>query len=429
MAQVERTDDAHKRVLVLAYFFPPLAGAGVQRSLKFTKYLPEYGWEPTVITTSPLSYPARTYPAVDWSLHAEIEARTRVLRVRELPLITYPSRVLSAIGWSAGAALAAWPDPGFGFAWAAGAFWPALEIARRERFDAVFSTSAPYSAHLLARAVARRTGLPWVADFRDEWAANPALAGMPPTWLRLAKRAEHRVARDADRLVFAAEYFSVAGAASAKVTVIPNGIDPDDFPAKPTFTPVRDRLRLAYVGSLYGPQNCSPVFAALERLASRGTIAPEDIELRVVGNNRLPPDSLPRGIHISETGYVEHSAAVAEMQSADALLAYIHPSSRAPSGKLYEYLASGRPVLCVARSDGEASGLVRELQAGWVADPHDQAGIEQALCDLLRDWNNGTLTVPRSTKEQAVERFSRSRLTGVLAGVLSQASELGRQRG
>jgi glycosyltransferase involved in cell wall biosynthesis len=400
-----------RRVLALAYFFPPLGGAGVQRSLKFVKYLPEHGWTASVITTR-----SRRYGLLDDSLAAEIPPGTPVRRVLDVPLPTWVAGVLRRLGLRRAAALASWPDISLG--WAVAATVSALRAIRRERPDVLYTTSAPYSAHLAGWALHRLTGVPWVADFRDEWGANPHTRDEPPARRALTRRVEAAVTAAADRVVVVADYFDLAG--SQDRVEIPNGVDPEDL-IDDAGASQPDVFRLSFVGSIYADQDCAPVIAALRRLVERGAVDPGRLELRVVGNVLLPHFESP--VRLTRTGYVDHGRALQEMSASTALLFYVGPNSLAPSGKLYEYLASERPILCVARRENLAYRLVEEWDAGRCAEPGDGDAIEAALADLYERWQTGTLTAVNGARERVLERYSRRALTAELAAVLDAAVE------
>ncbi len=179
-------------------------------------------------------------------------------------------------------------------------------------------------------------------------------------------------------------------------------------------------FRLSFVGSVYGDQDLAPVVAALGRLVERGAVAAERVELRIVGNVMLDGFSAP--VRLERTGYLDHAGALAEMRAASALLFYVGPSSLAPSGKLYEYLAAERPILCVARRENLAYRLVDEWAAGRCAEPADGAGIEAAIADLYGRWEAGTLDAVSGARERVLERYSRRALAGRLAAVLDRAA-------
>jgi glycosyltransferase involved in cell wall biosynthesis len=405
-----------RRALVIAYFFPPLGGAGVQRTLKFVKYLPEFGWEATVVSTR-----SRLYPSRDADLVREIPEGTRVVRAPALPVARYAAIALHKLGWMRLKAYVAWPDGGLG--WAPAALAAAWREVRRERPDVIYSSSSPYGGHLVALALHRLTGIPWVADFRDEWATNPHLAGQPRVLTWLSRRAEQAITRRAARTVVAADYFRLAGdaAADGRRETIPNGVDHADVPRNGS-APPRDRFRLSFVGTLYGPIDLAPVMAALAQLVRDRVIDPGRFELRIVGNQWIPGFAAPDGIATEETGYVSHERAIAEMQAATALLLFVPEESLAPSGKVFEYLAAERPVLCVTRPDNLAAQLVEDWDAGVAAAPSDVPGIATALRSLYERWEADGLPAPSGIRERVLARYSRRELTRRLAAALDAAT-------
>jgi glycosyltransferase involved in cell wall biosynthesis len=406
-----------RRVLVLAYFFPPLGGGGVQRTLKFVRYLAPLGWDATVISTR-----SRLYPARDPSLLQEIPTTTRVIRTGAFPVARYFGLVLHWLRLRRLRAWVLWPDGGIG--WAPFALIAALRAVRRDRPDVLFSTSAPYGAHLVALLVARLTGIPWVADFRDDWASNALLAEQPRSIAALTTRAESAITARARRVIVAADYFRLAGLEvdDPRRVEIVNGVDVADLPnAAPK--PQADQFVLSNVGTIYGSVDPSPALRALAALAARGAIDADRIEVRLVGSIWEPTFEPPVGIRVKSTGYVEHPQAIAEMCMATALLFYVPSSSLAPSGKLFEYLASGRPLLCLASADNLASRLVREWDAGLVADPHDEIAIQHALVTLWQRWQEGGLPDQEKVRRNVLERYSRSANAAKLSEVLAQARD------
>ena len=161
---------------------------------------------------------------------------------------------------------------------------------------------------------------------------------------------------------------------------------------------------------------------ALAALAERGAIDGEAIDVRLVGTLWLPGFAPRRDSVSRPSGYVEHARAVAEMCAATALLLYVARWSLAPSGKLFEYLASGRPVLCVARPENLASRLVQDWKAGVVADPSDRAeAIERAIAALWRRWQEGELGDQEQVRARTLESYSRRATAARLAEVFEDA--------
>jgi glycosyltransferase involved in cell wall biosynthesis len=405
------------RVLVVAYFFPPLGGAGVQRTLKFAKYLPQHGWDPLVVTTD-----SRAYPVADASLAREIPAGIPLTRAHELSLFRTLARVAVHVPLPHSSLPFAWPDDAVG--WFPGAVRAAMVAVRRHAPRVIYTTSAPYTSHLVGLAVAHRSGLPWVLDFRDEWSLNSYAAGLPRPVAWANRQAERAVLRRATGVVRVADYFRFADDHwDAAAVTVPNGVDKEDF-AGQTHTRRTGRFRISYVGTLYGKRDAAPVLAAISTLVGRGEITAEHLEMRAVGNvwNEL---AVPPRVRMTATGYVPHAQAIREMGLADVLLLYEPPGSLATTGKIFEYLASGRPVLCVAPSGNGATRLVTELGAGPVVEPEDAAGIERAIVKLYRGWLDEGLPSRPEVTAATFERYSRHRLAGRLADVLDDAAVSG----
>jgi glycosyltransferase involved in cell wall biosynthesis len=412
-------EQARRRVLMLAYFFPPLGGGGVQRTLKHVKYLPDEGFESIVLTTR-LGWSSMRDP----TLGADLRPGTKVIRATEIPVQMAKwglHGVLRRAGLSTDiTSYIGWPDETSG--WVPAAIWHAFGAVRRHRPDVLYSTSSPVSAHLVALIVSRATGIPWVADFRDPWMINPQVRRLAGPVRDLSERLERAIVRHARYVTIPDESVELLGIGDEdpRLVLIRNGVDPDDLP--PTVSTGRNtKFRLAHVGSLYGERNAAPVFAALRSLLDRKAVDPRNVEIRIVGSAALGDDANLEGLPVTRTGYVDHAAAVSEMAAADALLLYAPPVIRGPSGKIYEYLVSGRPILCVTRADNFAFRLVRQLGAGICAEPGDQPGIEAAIEQLYVRWSHGELRVDPKVRDEALSRFSRAVLARQLASVLDAA--------
>jgi glycosyltransferase involved in cell wall biosynthesis len=408
-----------RRLLIVHYFFPPLGGGGMPRVLKFVKYLPELGWDVTVLTGPLMSH---SYDVRDETMLAEVPASVRVVRTPELSAVRVRRRLQSPLlrlRIPQAEHFVGWPDEISG--WLPGAASAAVRLARRWRPAVVLSSSFPYTAHLVGLVGARAAGAPWVADFRDEWTLNPQGARLPWPLPRLNALAERALVRRADRVTLAAAHLPLVGLApdDPRRIVIPNGVDEADFELGAAPAPRADVFRLAYVGSLYGTRDAVPVLTAISRLISAGVIDRDRFELAIVGNAWLPVGVLDSvTFRIDPTGYVEHERALHEMQTATALLFYAPRETQAASGKIFEYLVSGRPILSVARTDNLAYQLVADLGAGAVAAPDDPKSIERALTSLYRRWVDGSLSVGPEVRRATLERFSRRQLTADLARVL-----------
>ena len=412
---------ARHRVLMFAYYFPPLGGGGVQRTLKYLKYLPAEGFDSIVVAGG-----ARAYALRDRSLLREVPSGTVVIRARALPL--------QEAQWKLGGALrraglsgrlvdqALWPDGLVG--WLPAAVWHGLRAARTHRPDVLYSTSKPETAHLAALIVHKVTGLPWVADFRDAWTLNPmgsASVSRGPL-ANASARLERAVVAHASCMTIVDESVDLLDLSpdDPRRVIIRNGVDPDDLPADAPRPVASERFRLSHVGTLYGSRDAAPVFAAIRDLVARGKVDRDRLEVRIVGHSDVRNADLD-SVPVTFVNYVDHRSALAEMAGASALLFYQPPPSRGSSGKIYEYLSSGRPVLCVADPDNLAYRLVNELGGGVCADARDVPAITRAIERLVGDWERGQQTVAPGARQEALRRFSRRTLTSELAGVLRMA--------
>lgn len=412
-----------KRVLIVQYLFPPLGGAGVQRVLKFVKYLVALDWEVKVLTTRSTAYPVH-----DSSLVAEVPAEVEVVRAREVPMRAVRDRLMNPMHRLRVPGLLpylVWPDETVG--WLPFAAREGLRVADRFRPDIIFSSSPPSSAHIIARIVSQARGIPWVADFRDPWTEVDHTDGGGPRLLATASaRTERAVMRHSRYVTVADDPVHVAGvpADDDRRVVIYNGVDEADLPDEADGTAARaDAFTLTHVGSLYGRRDAAPVFAALERMVTTGRLDPATIGVRLVGNVWLgenPLSSAP--FPVTTIGYVPHGQAIREMRSTSVLLFYQPDEYPGSSGKIFEYLVAGRPILCVAQRTNLASRLVDEFEAGVVVAPGNVAAIEEAISSLYTRWAEGSLALSPRVRERALERFSRRVLAQKLDEVLTEAT-------
>jgi glycosyltransferase involved in cell wall biosynthesis len=408
------------RVLMFAFFFPPLGGGGVQRTLKHVKYLPSEGFRSIVIAGTPSAFPVHDATLVD-----DIPPGTVVIRARTVPLhracwkleglarrVGVGMRAVAQIGW---------PDPMIG--WFPAVLWHGLRAAGSHRPHVLYSTSPPITAHLAALLVHQRTGIPWVADFRDGWTTFPHADPLYAPLARASAMLETKVVSKASFVVTADESVRLVGvdANDPRSVIVRNGVDAADLASSASLQPDPGRFVLSYVGSLYDTRDGAPVIDAIKRMLQAGRLDRRDFELRVVGDARLDEAGL-RGLPITRTGYVGHRKALEEMRRASALLFYSNPENCGSTGKIYEYLAVGRPILCVAGADNLGYRLVERLRAGECVEPGNDEGVACALERLMTRWRAGTLGVDPAVCDETVRQFSRRDLASQLAAVLRAAA-------
>lgn len=422
-----------KRVLVLAYDFPPQGGTGVIRVTKLVKYLPAHGWSPVVVCADAASSP-------DPGLLAELPADLEVHRVPWpgwlRPLWSVPSAADASgppgrvggrrprLRWARRLLV---PEPAI--LWLPGAERAAARVLGGAPVDALLSTSPPNAIHLAARLLAARFELPWVADFRDPWTAAGAVVAGPGFLGRtFQRRLERGVLAAADRTMTISEPLAAATEAAfgdvlrRPVAVITNGFDPDDFAAPPP--PLDPGFTLTYVGTVLGTRTDNAFPEGLRLALARSAAFRSRACVRFVG--ALAPEYRARlaGLeaNVEVLPFVTHDEALRLMRGARALLLLLPREPVAAmtfTGKFFEYLAARRPMLAVA-PPGVVADLVRDEGIGRAAPPGDPEAIAAALLELFAAVEaDPTGTAP---SEAILARFDRRRLAGRMAAILDEVA-------
>jgi glycosyltransferase involved in cell wall biosynthesis len=394
---------SRRRALFIAYTFPPVGGAGVQRTTKFVKYLPQFGWDASVLSVSNPSVPLR-----DESLCHDIPAGTPIVRARTLEPSYAAKAALVNSRVSGGSGIfkqvvrravlgLLQPDPQI--LWNGPAFLRGLRALRETRHDVIIASAPPFSSLLLGAALGSAAGVPLVLDYRDEWAIssrnweNRQLRG--PS-IAIQRAMEHYGLRRA-RAVIATSPRSAAAlhrlcrqaGGSASVTHIFNGFDPDDFLTAPAPRAADAAFRIVYTGTLYKLMSPEPLVAAVEALASERPDLARRLELVFAGRQAAAQAAqlAPAGrlCRLRTLEYVTHPEAIALMRSADALcllVSDIPGADRIIPAKLFEYIASRKPILAVA-PPGDVWQVLRSHPAVFVCTPQDAGGIRAWLCRAL----------------------------------------------
>jgi glycosyltransferase involved in cell wall biosynthesis len=424
------------RLLLIAFYFPPAGGGGVQRTLKFCRDLPDLGVDVDVLAPSDPKW-----FALDEPLLAAIPAQTTVHRTRFLgPRSSLRGEVLrNAHGLRRAAVHARYAYeralvPDKAVPWSATAVPAAVRIVRRRRIDAIMTTSPPTSVHLIGAAVAAATSKPWVADLRDSWLAHPHRA-YERRGVRAKRALDRRLARTVTRRAtalvtvtdaIAAELAGLDPAAAPKTHVIGHGVDLSDFAGLDHAPP--DRFTIVHTGAFFGQRTPRPFLTAVRDLLERRPDLRDQVLVRFIGDMRESDRAWARELGIDgaweETGFLPYRDAIAAQRAADALLLLIpHAGGRGDtviSGKIYEYLAARRPILAAVPPNGVAAALVASAGAGEVADPDDAGAQSRALEALVDRRRNGGLPdveLPAGLAESMSRRERARELADVLHGV------------
>lgn len=400
-----------RRVLFVSYYFPPSGGPGVQRVLKFVRYLPQFGWQPVVLTVRPED---ASYPDPDPAMLAEVPETVPVERTRAWDPYALYARFLGrekqetvGVGFihageeSWKERLAKWvranlflPDARVG--WVPFALRRARQLLRETSFDVVVTSGPPQSTHLIGAALAAQQHVPWVADFRDPWTDISYYRQLPLTPLarRFDAAQERRVLERADAVVTVGPSLAklLMRKTATPIHVIFNGFDESDFEGvDPVAT---EGFVIAHVGNLMGQQNPEALWRALAQLRRDGRIP--ELRLRMVGHldasvaERIAANGLEP--ILERVPYVPHIEAIRHMVGASLLLLNINHVPNAElivTGKVFEYIASGRPVLGIGPVPGDAATLLEKTGAGQLFDWSDQAGIRDFVRVHYEAWKQG----------------------------------------
>ncbi|HSI98195.1 MAG TPA: glycosyltransferase [Gaiellaceae bacterium] len=399
------------KVLLVTMYFPPAGGGGVQRSLKLAQYLPAFGIETHVLAPDDPKWVHRD---------AELRVPTQawVHRVRYVgPRARKPAEELRASDGVERALVQAQLTarrlllPDASVTWNLTAIPTAIRIARREGVDVVITTSPPGSIHFAGAAVRRATRARWLADLRDPLVANQqrrsdtaAARARQATNERLARL----VARQADAISCVSEAIADeirALGARGLVRTIANGCDFDDFAGLEYER--APRFRITHAGSFFGKRDPKPF---LQALSDSGL----DVVVRFVGDFRSSDREWAEALGLDDrlelVPYAPRSESLRLQRDSEALLLLVPDADGRGkgvlSGKVFEYLAAGRPILAVVPPDGAAAALIRETGAGIVVAPDDVDGIRAALEGLHAQFSDGGLLSVELSRDLR-ERLSR----------------------
>lgn len=433
-----------KRVLIITYYWPPSGGSGVQRWLKMSKYLPEFGWQPVIYTTENAEY-----PIIDPSLEKDIAPNIEVIRRPIVEPYTLYKKFLcikkeetvkmgfihekeKKKGWKENLSL--WirgnlfiPD--------ARCWWVKPSVRYLKNYlqdhpiDAIISTGPPHSMHLIAMKLKKDLGIPWIADFRDPWTEIDYYNDLHLTpWAdRKHHRLELEVLTQADKVVTVAPDGArrLGRIGNRNVRTIYNGFDRDDDVQTPVSLP--DTFTITYLGVLSKIQNPNNLWQAMAELIKEDSGFDKNLKINMIGQidstvvSSIDENGLTQ--HVNYSPCIPHAQVSAAHRSSTLLLLLLMPDSEPRAkglvtGKLFEYMASGRPILCIGPENGDAARILRETGAGQTVSFGDKEKIKMTLKNLYQKYLDHNLTNNTST---AVEQYSRKTMAGDYARLLGQA--------
>lgn len=419
-----------KNVLVIVYYFPPMGGSGVQRPLKFVKYLRDFGWNPVVLCPQP-----GAYHTFDDSLNEELkQLDVKVHRVaadtpfhktgQQKKKVQVPSVLAKILRWISTFVYLPdnkkkWIDPGF---------QKALEIIEHQQIDLIFSSAPPYSNLMLAKQIKEQTGISLVMDLRDDWVGSHLL-NYPTAWHRhKMEKLEVETLTKADKLITVNQRIadSLYSRTLKEVQVIGHGYDPQDFQESKNVAPASpDKISFLYSGTFYPDSTPKAFLTAISQLIQKKPELKSEIELQFQGGlnashwkliNRL--DLAPM---VVDYGYVDHKVAVKNLMKADVLWLNVGQKKNPEIislGKTSEYFATRKPILGLV-PDGSAKDMLNDYGRSYIADPYDVSEISKQIRLLIQDTKQKNLP---DYSADFVESFNRKYLTGKLAQVFNEIS-------
>ncbi|HUX93060.1 MAG TPA: glycosyltransferase family 4 protein [Ignavibacteriaceae bacterium] len=413
------------KVLVIAYYFPPMGLSGVQRTLKFVKYMKNYNWEPTVLTSNTTGYYAH-----DLFLLKEAEkANIKIVRVSgkginaklaskgtvKIPpefIRKFLSRLSSTFFI---------PDNKRG--WANEAFPVAEKLLQEEKFDLIFVSAPPFSSVNMAVKLNKKFNIPLIIDYRDLWYGNQFGFYPTPYHRYLHKKMEYKALKTADKIIATNRKMKEKIIEKYQfltfedIYIIPHGYDPEDFKDLKIEKKSNSKMRLTYSGIFYEFVTPKYFLHAFKELSIERPDVTANIELHFVGYLRNENKKLVKKLEMQEVvkeyGYLNHNEALTKLMSSDVLWMMVGNGRNADtisSGKLYEYFGTRKPLL-VSVPDGALKTAATEYKAAYITKPDDVTEIKNNILKIYEDYVKNSLPVP---DEEFIIKHRRDFLTELL---------------
>lgn len=435
-----------KKVLIIAYIFPPVGGSGVQRSLKFIKYLREFGFEPVVVTVGNTRYPLKDETLID-----EIPEEVEIIRIEERKtgidnnyinkLINLYSGIvndsnlinkyINVLNTTKQNAINDLLIPDYNILWATEVLNVINEKLNLSEIDIIYTTSGPYSDHIIGYYLKRWYNIPWIADFRDEWTNNPyAKFDKENIRYQISFSMENNIVHYADKVnavtpVSKLNYEKIFGLNSSKVLGITNGYDEEDFSMYPSKNFKNEKFTIMHNGLLYMIRTPLTFMKAIQNILKKNTIKRNNIKVIFGYTENLNQwikirDDLGLNDVVEFLDYMPHRESLELARKSDVLLLIVGHGEKNKSvypGKLFEYLRLCKPILSLSPEGSVVDMLLRNLNRGINVEFEDIDKIENSILELYSTWEKGN-TLNYSISGD-IEKFSRKNLTKELCSAFS----------
>lgn len=432
----------NKKVLIVAYYWPPASSPGVQRWLKFTKFLENCGWKSIVITPK-----SGSYPNTDPTLLNDVAKSTEVIKTSTIE----PFRMFNILSGNAnrgkvtsvgmgdikgsqslfkkasGYIRANWFIPDARKGWVPYAVKEGQKIINSQNIDAIVTTGPPHSSHIIGLELSKRNNIPWLADFRDPWTNIYYNNFLPRTQRTKEKdyKLESKILSEATSVSTVSNGLVQEFEDRAKsILLLPNGYDEEDFHSvNPTNE--SEVFEISYIGNFKENQNCENFWRAISELSDELEGFREKIRVSLIGNVHITIKQTIDRFELNQVvtleSFVEHQIAVERMANSSVLL-FIIPNSEKNhqiiTGKIFEYLASRTPLLSIGPIDGDASEILNSCQRNKMIDYADSHSMKVRIQSHFEEWQLNGCT--KSIKNDLHTKFSREQLTVQLSNELER---------
>lgn len=439
-----------RKVLIIAYYFPPLGWSGVQRTLKFVKYLRNFDWEPIVVTVGKTKF-----SILDESLNEEIPTDINVIRIDDVVLKDVTDTMKKQMKEYIDASINLISDedlkqiyekeiekkfselrdllliPDGNAIWANNVIKIIKNKIDFNEIDVVYTTSAPYSAHIIGDYIKKKYNIPWIADFRDQWINNPYIDHDKNSLsYKIEKNMEKSIVLNCDRLItvtpiITENYISTYKIEKNKVTTITNGYDEEDF-KNINFRKQNNKFTIVHNGSFYLKINPYTVAKVIKKLLENESVDEKKIEIILNGNNDCNIINKFKEIMgqyssiITINGYLSHEESLIKSSNADLLLLICgeeESSKQVYTGKVFEYLRLRKPVLSISPKGSLVEKLLDETECGINAEYNDIETIEEILLKYYNNWLKGN-EIKVGAKN--IEEYERKELTKKLVEIFNE---------
>jgi glycosyltransferase involved in cell wall biosynthesis len=427
-----------KKVLLITYYWPPAGGSGVQRPLKFAKYLREFGWEPVILTVAD-----GEFPEIDNTLLKEVPNDIVVIKrpIREpysiFKLFTGKKKEEKVNpnffsqkkkGFLSNVAVFIRSNffiPDARMWWIKPTSKFLVEYLKENKIDAIISTGPPHSLHVIAKNVKAKTNIPWLADFRDPWTEIDYFKELIllPFAKKKHEQMEKEVLKAADKVVCVTPSWSqsLEKIGGRKVDIVFNGFDPADFSNDPVT--LDKKFTVVHTGMFSKGRNHEVLWKAMAELVKENKEFADQIEIHFYGSvdGSVNEYAQQYGIldKVTIHKYVPHTEIVKIIRQSQVLYSSINdtPNSKGIlTGKLFEYMATKRPILCIGPLDGDSGHVIKESQCGLISSFDDVENLKKNILTFFEAFLQN-IEISNNSK---IEIYSRKYLTGKLANLLNE---------